>query len=112
MWELNFLFYRQVLIDGGFGRPGIFLIDTVQNPNGKGSVFPKRRKSDAATLGEDDTSPHQSICGRNGRSKLNEDPHGPIFEIREWAQERNTRNGMRAPPRFSQNGRSEIGSEK
>ena len=81
----------------GWAKIGDFLIASVTWGNTKGPKgAPERRRLGASktTLRDNDSPPHQSSGGRGGGgSKLKEGPRGPIFEIRECAQERNKGGG-------------------
>ena len=87
-----------------FGRATAddFLSDTAPNPKGKGPNPPKSRKLGASTFDENDTSPHHSRGGRNGRSKIKGDHHWPIIWSGGWSRERNMRHVARVIPLFSQ----------
>ena len=54
----------------------------------KGRKAPKRGESETSetTLRDNDSPPHRSMGGIEERSKLKEDPQGPIFESREWTR--------------------------
>ena len=70
-------------------------IDMSRNPGRKRSdLLQKRRKSGATSREENDNEPHHSSGERDERSKMEEGPEGPIFEIREWPHGGNNGIGM------------------
>ena len=61
-------------------RPKILMSDMLPSPGGMRFYFRKRRKSGAPTHDGNDTAPHRSRVGRNGRSKIKEDPGGQFLK--------------------------------